>query len=104
MSEARETERAVTRRARKAKRSAGRLLVSGVGFAAAYYLDPDHGAARRQQAVDVLRRTKRSRQEAKKSRDSRSHRAADDREANQKADARVVPQFGSNGVSVGAQW
>jgi hypothetical protein len=104
MHEVRETERAVTRHARNAKRSAGRLIVSGIGFSAAYFLDPDHGAARRQQALDVLRRAKRSGQEVKKSRDARSHRAVDDRGTNQKPDARVVPQFGPNAVSVGAQW
>lgn len=50
------TYEAVTRRARRAKRSAGRLLVSGLGFSAAYFLDPDHGAARRRRVVEYVRR------------------------------------------------
>jgi hypothetical protein len=104
MSDVQETERAVTRRVRHAKRSAGRLLVSGIGFSAAYFLDPDHGAARRKQAVDVLRRAKRSRQEAKTSRSSQADARDGDRGLRQMPDSRVVPQFGSNGVSVGAQW
>lgn len=50
------TYEAVTRRARRAKRSVGRLLVSGLGFSAAYFLDPDHGAARRRRVVEYIHR------------------------------------------------
>jgi hypothetical protein len=103
MSDAPETERAVTRRIRKARRSAGRLLVSGIGFSAAYFLDPDHGATRRAQAVDVLRRARRSRQDAKAKQGTDTHRE-NGSTAFREPDRRVVPQFGTNGVSVGAQW
>jgi hypothetical protein len=52
-------------RAHRAKKSAGRLLVSGVGFAAAYFLDPDHGKARRAQAFQFIDHLRRSRADAK---------------------------------------
>jgi hypothetical protein len=42
--------------ARNVRRASTRLLFSGIGFSAAYFLDPEHGAARRQQAVEFIRR------------------------------------------------
>ena len=41
-------------RFRRARRHAGRLLVGGAGFAAAYYLDPQNGRARRARLRIVL--------------------------------------------------
>jgi len=41
-------------RAHKAKKTASRLFVSGIGFSAAYFLDPDHGKARRRQALGFI--------------------------------------------------
>ena len=35
------------RSAQQARRTAGRLLATSIGFSAAYYLDPENGAARR---------------------------------------------------------
>jgi hypothetical protein len=51
-------------RAHKAKKTASRLFVSGVGFSAAYFLDPDHGKARRQHALELIGRLLRSRADA----------------------------------------
>jgi hypothetical protein len=50
MIDPKETLGAVRARTQKAKKTGGRLLVSGLGFAAAYFLDPDHGHARRMRA------------------------------------------------------
>jgi hypothetical protein len=47
--------------AHKAKKTASRLFVSGIGFSAAYFLDPDHGKARRQQAAALIGHLVRSR-------------------------------------------
>ena len=47
-------------RAHKAKKTASRLFVSGVGFSAAYFLDPDHGKAR----LELIGRLLRSRADA----------------------------------------
>lgn len=41
-------------RAHKAKKTASRLFVSGIGFSVAYFLDPDHGKARRQHALGLI--------------------------------------------------
>jgi hypothetical protein len=49
-----ETLAAAAGRARRTKKSAGRLLVSGLGFSAAYFFDSEHGKARRQQAWDLV--------------------------------------------------
>jgi hypothetical protein len=38
--------------AHRARKSVGRLVVSGLGFSVAYFFDPDHGSARRKQAVE----------------------------------------------------
>jgi hypothetical protein len=46
-------------RARRARRTTGRVLVSALGFAVAYYLDPENGDARRKQLQQVLQRTAR---------------------------------------------
>jgi hypothetical protein len=45
------------RHARRARRTTGRLLVSGFGFGLAYYFDSENGAARRAQLRSSLRRT-----------------------------------------------
>ena len=46
-------------RARHAERTGSmRLMFSVIGFSAAYFLDPEHGAARRHQALEYLRRGK----------------------------------------------
>jgi hypothetical protein len=37
-----------------------RLVFTAIGFSAAYFLDPERGAARRQQAVEFLRRRSRA--------------------------------------------
>jgi hypothetical protein len=56
-----ETLAAAAGRARRTKKSAGRLLVSGLGFSAAYFFDSEHGKARRQQAWDLVDHIRRSR-------------------------------------------
>jgi len=40
--------------AHKVRKTASRLFVSGIGFSAAYFLDPDHGQARRRQALGLI--------------------------------------------------
>ncbi len=45
------------RHARRARRTAGRLLVSGFGFGLAYYFDSVNGPVRREQLRRSLRRT-----------------------------------------------
>jgi hypothetical protein len=49
-----------TRRARRARRTTGRILVSALGFGMAYYFDTEHGQARRKQLQHWLQRTARS--------------------------------------------
>jgi hypothetical protein len=44
--------------ARLAQRRGMRLVFSGIGFSAAYFLDPDHGPARRRQAMVLMRRAR----------------------------------------------
>jgi hypothetical protein len=61
MIEPKETLGAARSHARKAKKTAGRLLVSGIGFSAAYFLDPDHGQARRKKALGFIDHLLRSR-------------------------------------------
>jgi hypothetical protein len=41
---------------RGARKAAGRLAISGIGFSVAYFFDADHGQARRQQAMDLIAR------------------------------------------------
>jgi hypothetical protein len=45
------------RHVRRARRTTGRLVVSGLGFGLAYYFDSENGAARREQLRRSLRRT-----------------------------------------------
>jgi hypothetical protein len=45
------------RRAHRARKASGRIFVWGVGFGAAYFLDPENGAARRARLRTALRRT-----------------------------------------------
>jgi hypothetical protein len=56
-----ETLAAARSRAHRTKKSAGRLLVSGLGFSAAYFFDSEHGKARRQQAWALIDHVRRSR-------------------------------------------
>ena len=44
--------------ARHVQRNGMRLLFSGIGFSAAYFLDPELGPARRRQALVLLRRAR----------------------------------------------
>lgn len=53
-----ETLKSVSAQTRHARKSGARLLFSGVGFSLAYFLDPDQGRARRQQAMDYLSRAR----------------------------------------------
>jgi hypothetical protein len=39
--------------AHRARKSAGRLAISGVGFSVAYFFDPEQGSARRKHAVEL---------------------------------------------------
>ncbi len=48
------------RRARRARRTTGRILVSALGFGVAYYFDPESGGARRMRLQQSLRRTART--------------------------------------------
>jgi len=54
MIDPKETLGAVRSRAHKTKKTAGRLFVSGLGFSAAFFLDPDHGKARRKRALGFV--------------------------------------------------
>jgi hypothetical protein len=58
MFNAREAYSAAGQRARHAERTGVRLMFSVIGFSTAYFLDPEHGAARRHQALELLRRGK----------------------------------------------
>jgi hypothetical protein len=51
---------AAVRSARRTKRTIGRVAFSAAGFSAAYFLDPSHGAARRDQFMGYIRRSGRS--------------------------------------------
>ncbi|HVT41720.1 MAG TPA: hypothetical protein VHD39_01965 [Acidimicrobiales bacterium] len=44
------------RRARRARRTTGRILVSALGFGVAYYFDTENGEARHQRLLTSLRR------------------------------------------------
>lgn len=46
--------------AHSARKSAGRVVLSGLGFSVAYFFDPDHGSARRKQAVEVVNHLRRA--------------------------------------------
>jgi hypothetical protein len=59
--EPKETRAAAKGRVQRTKKSAGRLLLSGIGFSAAYFFDAEHGRARRQQAWDVVDHVRKSR-------------------------------------------
>ncbi len=52
--------RSVRAHANRVKRSTGRLLLVGLGFSVAYFLDAARGRARRKQVADVVRRVRRS--------------------------------------------
>ena len=49
-----------SRRARRARRTTGRILVSALGFGMAYYFDTEDGAARRKQLQHWLQQTART--------------------------------------------
>jgi hypothetical protein len=78
--------------ARHARRTGMRLVFSGIGFSAAYFLDPQHGASRRKQAVDFIRRGKNAIARA---------RLGDDEPAFGGADS-LVPDPQANGSRVAA--
>jgi hypothetical protein len=46
--------------AHRARKSTGRLVISGLGFSVAYFFDPDHGSARRKQAIEVVNQLRRA--------------------------------------------
>ncbi len=46
--------------AHRARKSTGRLVISGLGFSVAYFFDPDHGSARRKQAMEVVNHVRRA--------------------------------------------
>ena len=52
--------RAANRRMRRGKRSTGRIVVSALGFATAYFLDAENGAERRKRLHEATRRALRS--------------------------------------------
>jgi hypothetical protein len=54
-------------KAGRTRKTAGRLMVSGLGFSAAYFFDAEHGQARRRQAWDLVDHIRRSRQSARAS-------------------------------------
>jgi hypothetical protein len=54
-------------RAQRTRKTAGRLMISGLGFSAAYFFDAEHGKARRQQLWDLVDHFRLSRQAAKRS-------------------------------------
>ena len=45
------------RRIRRGRKTTGRIVVSAFGFAVAYYLDTENGAARRKRLSQFLQRT-----------------------------------------------
>jgi hypothetical protein len=49
--------------AHRARKSTGRLVVSGLGFSVAYFFDPDHGSARRKHAIEVIHQVRRAQSE-----------------------------------------
>ena len=51
--------------AHRARKSAGRLVLSGLGFSVAYFFDPEQGAARRKQAVEVVNHVRRAKARVK---------------------------------------
>ena len=48
------------RRARRARRTTGRIVVSALGFGVAYYFDTENGDRRRKRLYGALQRTARS--------------------------------------------
>jgi hypothetical protein len=46
--------------AHRARKSAGRLAASGLGFSVAYFLDPAHGRDRRKQAMEMVNHVRRA--------------------------------------------
>ncbi len=58
MFDPRATLRVVRDSTRHARRSGARLIFSGIGFSLAYFLDPDHGPARRQHALEFISRAR----------------------------------------------
>jgi hypothetical protein len=61
--------------AHRARKSAGRLAVSGLGFSVAYFFDPDHGSARRKQAVVLANQVRRAAAHVKSRRGQKATRA-----------------------------
>jgi hypothetical protein len=57
--------RAAGRRVRRGKRTAGRVVVSALGFAMAYYFDTEHGEERRRHLHQAVRHAVHSLQDAR---------------------------------------
>jgi hypothetical protein len=54
----RESYKSAEQHARQVQKTGTRVIFSALGFSAAYFLDPEHGASRRRQAVGLIRRSK----------------------------------------------
>src|SRR5271157_1959286 len=52
--------RSANRRARRARRTMGRIVVFALGFGVAYYFDTENGGARRTRLRELLQRTARN--------------------------------------------
>ena len=58
MVDVRKTFASAGQHARHVQRNVTKLVCSGIGFSAAYFLDPEHGPARRRQAMVLMRRAR----------------------------------------------
>jgi hypothetical protein len=58
--------------AHKARKSAGRLAASGLGFSVAYFFDPAHGSDRRKHAVEMVNRARQAKAHVKSRRGQRT--------------------------------
>jgi hypothetical protein len=83
-----EAYKAAGQHARRAERTGTRLAFSVIGFSAAYFLDPEHGASRRKQARGFLRRTRQA---------IASARAVDEKPTYAMADS-LVPESPATGA------
>ncbi len=99
MSHWRPLHEAVAARAHRARRTGVRLWYTAIGFAAAYYLDPERGPARRRRVAEAWRRARPSVATARSVHDEprdgvRAHRAA--------APVDVVPRLTAEGMRISA--
>jgi hypothetical protein len=81
--------------AHSARKSAGRVVLSGLGFSVAYFFDRDHGSARRKQAVEVVNHLRRATAVVKT-------RRAKQAPATKAAPGVVAPAGATNGVRASA--